>query len=132
MYKYFYLVFVNITFNTQFLVLLMLLFVRRWRRWPLSHLRGGGGWPGWWVRMWLVRPILARNSLGQWGQGMVAAAGSLAVSFLACLRCSSYCRRPVGFTALGALVDCGSPPTPVLCCNFPWVRVDTECLEGSL
>lgn len=62
-----------------------MLVVCRWRQWPLSHLRGGEGWPEWWVRRWLVRPILAQNSLRQWGQGIVAAAAPLVLSFLACL-----------------------------------------------
>ena len=48
---------------------------------------GEGGWAGRWVLWWLFRPILTRNSLGQWG--LVAAARSLALSFLACLRCSA-------------------------------------------
>ena len=30
---------------------------------------------------------------------------------------------------LGVLVDCGSRPIPVLCCNFPRVRVNCKCLE---
>ena len=41
------------------------------------------------VPRWLMRPICARTSLGQWEQGMVAAEADVAVPFLSLLRCST-------------------------------------------
>lgn len=104
----------------------MLLFVRRWRRWLLH---GGWGWPGRWVQRWLVGPILARNtcSLEQWKQWMVAAAGFWhCLSWPACVvLLASQLLAPSWTVAFHPHLSCA-------CCNFPWVRVDTECLEEGL
>ena len=60
----------------------------------------------------------ADPSMESLGQGMMVSAKDLALSFLACPRCSAaLC--PAGLTS-------------VLCCNFPRFRVDCKCLEKSL
>ena len=41
-----------------------------------------------WMRWWLMSPICARKSLGQWEQGMVAAMTDVPVPFLSFLRSS--------------------------------------------
>ena len=49
-----------------------------------------------------------------------------------CLPALLCCICPAGFRSLGALVDCGSPPTYLLSCSFPRVGIDCECLERGL
>lgn len=67
----------------------------------------------------VVRPSVAPMTTvsSSWGMGLTRTVGAEVTGradprtkyFLACLHCS------VGFTAIGALMDCGFPPTPVLC-----------------